>query len=209
MPRPRPSLTSRNRALYPWVIRRVECVRGHSVTRLECFPAFNYAQDKHTTEITENGTKVTFSSKNLTLELLAVSHSKDDIPAVSVKFSANDDIHGSGLGSGTVAEFDCGEGQVVTFILREPIKSDEEAKAVFFEEPDVILEDTASYWTSWLSQSSYKGRWREAVLRSAITLKLLTFEPVCGPSLCLDFHSLSAQTGAIVAAASFSLPEGL
>lgn len=151
------------RALYPWVMRRVECVRGQILTKLECFPAFNYAQDKHTTEISEDGSKVTFTSKDLTLELLAVSHSKDDIPAVSCKFLANSDIHGSGLGDGVTAEFDCEEGQVITFILREPIKSEEEAKAVYFEEPDVILEDTASYWTSWLSQSSYKGRWRESV----------------------------------------------
>jgi GH15 family glucan-1,4-alpha-glucosidase len=60
--------------------------------------------------------------------------------------------------------------------------------------PEELLEmftETARFWRGWLGRSSYRGRWREQVDRSAITLKLLTYAP----------------TGALVAAATAGLPE--
>ena len=39
------------------------------------------------------------------------------------------------------------------------------------------FEDTVRYWRGWLHHSIYRGRWREMVNRSALTLKLLTYRP--------------------------------
>jgi GH15 family glucan-1,4-alpha-glucosidase len=56
-----------------------------------------------------------------------------------------------------------------------------------------LFRRTVDYWRDWVGQCTYTGRWREQVYRSALVLKLLTFEP----------------TGAIVAAPTASLPEDL
>lgn len=58
-------------------------------------------------------------------------------------------------------------------------------------EADQRLTDTIAWWTGWAGQVRYDGRYRDAVLRSAVTLKLLTY----------------ALSGAVVAAPTASLPE--
>ena len=59
------------------------------------------------------------------------------------------------------------------------------------EELLAMFTDTARFWRGWLARSTYRGRWREMVARSAITLKLMTYAP----------------TGALVAAPTAGLPE--
>jgi GH15 family glucan-1,4-alpha-glucosidase len=59
------------------------------------------------------------------------------------------------------------------------------------EEAQRMADDTARFWRGWLHRSSYTGRWREMVARSAITLKLMTYKP----------------TGGLVAAPTTALPE--
>ncbi|CEL28590.1 glycoside hydrolase family 15 protein [Pseudomonas fluorescens] len=56
---------------------------------------------------------------------------------------------------------------------------------------DFCMERTLKFWRDWIGQSTYRGRWREMVNRSALALKLLT----------------SRKHGAILAAATFGLPE--
>ena len=58
---------------------------------------------------------------------------------------------------------------------------------------DQALASTESYWRTWAARCTYQGRWRDAVLRSLITLKAMTYAP----------------TGGIVAAPTTSLPESI
>ena len=66
-----------------------------------------------------------------------------------------------------------------------------EALRLDHEQAERVFDLTLGFWRRWLAKCTYKGRWREMVDRSVLTLKLLTFAP----------------TGALVAAPTCSLPE--
>jgi GH15 family glucan-1,4-alpha-glucosidase len=88
----------------------------------------------------------------------------------------------------TVSEFTVREGERVPFLL-EWYPSHEEPPPLL--DPEKALSDSESWWRSWSAKCKYQGPYREAVLRSLITLKALIYEP----------------TGGIVAAPTTSLPE--
>jgi GH15 family glucan-1,4-alpha-glucosidase len=154
------------------LIRRVEVVRGEMNFRMECSPAFNYARDEHETEISESGAY--FRSAQLDLDL-----------ATQVPLKQRD--------KGVFAEFALREEQSAVFMLRQIDSGATWGVALSRSEEEVLFMQTVDYWRRWLSKCTYAGRWREMVHRSALALKLLTFEP----------------TGAIVAAPTTSLPESI
>ncbi|MEE8183740.1 MAG: glycoside hydrolase family 15 protein, partial [Acidobacteriota bacterium] len=96
-------------------------------------------------------------------------------------------------GKGVVADFILKEGETAIFVLGQIEKNTDCRVLLTEEEADELANKTVEYWRRWLSQCTYHGRCREMVHRSALTLKLLTFKP----------------TGAIVAAPTCSLPEGI
>jgi GH15 family glucan-1,4-alpha-glucosidase len=98
------------------------------------------------------------------------------------------DTRGEGLT--TVAECTVKEGDVVPFVLTWFVSHEEAPRPV---DPRFAVEDTELWWQDWSSTFRFKGPWRDAVMRSLITLKALTYNP----------------TGGIVAAATSSLPETL
>ena len=154
------------------IIRRVQAIRGNVTFRLECFPAFNYARDPHTTTLTSEG--ACFEGPGLSLWLGSTIPLQQE-------------------GNGVVAEFAIQEGHELTFSLQQVERIEACCGAISQDQADKLFRQTVAYWRQWLSQCTYRGRWREMVQRSALTLKLLTFEP----------------TGAIVAAPTCSLPESI
>jgi GH15 family glucan-1,4-alpha-glucosidase len=152
------------------LIRRVRVARGEMEFRLFCEPAFDYARATH--EIGLKGHCAVFRSKDLALGL-----------AASVPLKRR--------GGAVEATFRLREGETAVFILRHLQDGDTCEAAPAEKEADELFEKTVQFWRRWLAQSQYHGRWRDTVNRSALTLKLLTFEP----------------TGAIIAAVTCSLPE--
>ena len=155
------------------LVRRVNVVRGAMAFRMECHPAFNYARDKHKIEITDKG--ASFHSPDLSLALTT---------SVPLKHDGN---------GGILAEFTLQEGQTAIFVLQDIEPGAGSGDLLSEPEAGELFKKTVDYWRNWVSQSTYTGRWREMVHRSALALKLLTYEP----------------TGAIVAAPTCSLPEDL
>lgn len=154
------------------VVRRVRVVRGKVSFHLECSPAFDYARIAPKIHLHKHG--ASFGSRGLMLGLVS------SVP-----------LHRKG--HGVVTHFKLGEGENITFVLRRL-----DAEAMLARCPDEgqaedLFRATVDFWRRWLSKCTYFGRWREIVQRSALTLKLLSFEP----------------TGAIVAAPTCSLPESI
>jgi GH15 family glucan-1,4-alpha-glucosidase len=88
----------------------------------------------------------------------------------------------------TVAEFSVRKGKHESFVLNYRPSHFATRPAI---DAGKALKHTAAQWHKWSSRCRYKGRWRNSVLRSLITLKALTYRP----------------TGGLVAAATTSLPE--
>jgi GH15 family glucan-1,4-alpha-glucosidase len=150
------------------LIRRVVCVRGELEFRLECEPRFDYGRDHHHVVLTEEG---------------ALLRS----PELSLALGAPTPL--SSTGTGVTATFTLAAGQTATFVL----DAGETPRVLTDAAAEAEFASTVDYWLEWVAQSTYTGRWREMVNRSALTLKLLTYAP----------------TGAIVAAPTTSLPEQL
>ena len=153
------------------IVRVVRVTRGRMAFRMECRPAFNYARDPHDVAIDTNG--ACFQSRATRLSLSS-----------SVALTKE--------GDAAVATFDLAEDEPASFVLSGP-GPDGNVLHLEREKGLELFTDTVSYWRNWLRGCTYTGRWREVVHRSALVLKLLTYEP----------------TGAIVAAPTCSLPEGI
>jgi GH15 family glucan-1,4-alpha-glucosidase len=151
------------------LVRRVEVVRGSMPMRAFCRPAFDYARSDHRLELAAEGAR--FVSRDLGLGLYT-----------SVPLRAE--------GAAAVADFVLNQGEEASFVLTPLGGGGAPASVGSREETERAFRHTVDYWHRWLGRCNYRGRWREMVNRSALALKLLTYQP----------------TGAIVAAPTTSLP---
>ncbi len=155
------------------LVRRVKSVKGDLRFRMVCAPKFNYARTAHRIEEPEKG------------EIIFAPQSKD-LAALRLRCSVPYKTENGAV----VSEFELKSGESTPFILEEahPQKESHSSAKDYVSES---FKTTLNYWRGWVTKSQYQGRWREMVNRSALILKLLTFNP----------------TGAIVAAPTFGLPE--
>ncbi|MEQ7129131.1 glycoside hydrolase family 15 protein [Actinopolymorpha sp. B11F2] len=151
------------------LIRRVVCVRGTIPFRARVAPRFGYAAQQHTLRM---------------LDPMALFESE----ALSLALTATVPLECDGLD--VRAEFRLTQGESEVFAL-DRVSGEVPPRGCPHAEAEREFTATVAFWRRWLSASRYRGRWREMVHRSALTLKLLTYAP----------------TGAIVAAPTTSLPE--
>ena len=95
-----------------------------------------------------------------------------------------------GEGLRTRSDFTVREGETVPFVLSYGASWRAPPKPI---DPRRALRETEHFWRRWCGRCTYEGDWRDAVVRSLITLKALTYAP----------------TGGIIAAPTTSLPERL
>ena len=159
------------------LLRAVRCVRGTLTFDIEIAPRFDYGRQPHTLTTFEHGASFVAGDSTLTLSLIR-GHD-DERPARPESTDVGDLRFTLSLN----------EGQMRGVVLETG--TDAPPRAVPVAEAQRLFDDTAHYWQDWVGKSTYSGRWREEVQRSAITLKLLTYAP----------------TGGLVAAPTAGLPE--
>ncbi|PRY06287.1 glycoside hydrolase family 15 protein [Paraburkholderia sp. BL25I1N1] len=157
------------------VIRVVRVVHGRMAFRMRCEPRFDYARGAHTAHIDKNGGVEFHAAAKAGIESGMQLRLNSTVPLALDHGAAH-------------AEFELSHGETAGFAFGDADGLREKAF-----DCEAALTDTVRYWRSWSAQSTYRGRYREVVMRSALTLKLLS----------------SSEHGAIVAAPTFGLPEAL
>lgn len=152
------------------IMRLIRCTDGFVECVIEVKPTFSFATEQ--AEIVSYGDgAVVFKGRNDALHV----HSQRPLVPKEGYVSTTTRLQ---------------KGDVLGLVLTYS-KPEEDVAYLDVDAIQRALDTTRAYWQEWLKACSYQGAYRDVVLRSALTLKLLTFEP----------------TGAIVAAPTTSLPE--
>jgi GH15 family glucan-1,4-alpha-glucosidase len=152
------------------VVRIVEGIDGDVDMRMELCTRFDYGRIVPWITRTRDGTWRAIAGPHSVVLFTDVEHRQED--AV------------------TVARFRVRKGERIPFVLTYEPSHHPTPKRI---DPFDKLDQTERFWSRWSSRIQYEGDWHEAVLRSLITNKALTYRP----------------TGGIVAAPTTSLPEDI
>lgn len=156
------------------IIRLVKIVRGPVRLKLRCAPRFDYARRSH--KICKRGNAICFQPEGEGIASMALH--------ATVPLEPEE--------SDAVADFVLQQGQSASFAFGS-VREEEVGSAEFLRSDAVeaCFQTSSQYWRDWIKQSTYKGRWREMVNRSALVLKLMSAQ----------------EHGSTVAAVTFGLPE--
>jgi len=156
------------RGTAPDIVRIVEGVAGEVDMTADLVIRFDYGSTVPWVRRLDDGTRVAIAGPDALCFRSPVEHRGENMR--------------------TIGEFTVREGERVPFTLTWYPSNEPEPEAIDAEQ---ALADTVEYWTSWIGQCPYGGKWKDAVHESLIVLKALTYAP----------------TGGIVAAPTTSLPE--
>lgn len=155
------------------VIRMVRGVRGKVAMRMDLVLRFDYGLTIPWVTMHER-------------ELRAVAGANMVVLRCECAGGKAAELHGEDFS--TVSEFDVRKGDEFCFVLTYAPSTEDVPKPVPVKD---ALRDTQDYWTEWSARSQYKGPYSEAVQRSLMTLKAMTYRP----------------SGGIVASVTMGLPE--
>ncbi|NUT55298.1 MAG: glycoside hydrolase family 15 protein, partial [Thermoleophilia bacterium] len=158
------------RGIDPDVVRIVEALEGRVPMRMELVIRFDYGHVVPWVRRLDDDTRVAIAGPD------------------GLLLSASVDVRGENMS--TVAEFTVEAGRKESFVLTWFPSHREPPRVIT---PEHAFDDTREFWDEWLAGCGYSGRYAEAVLRSLMTLKAMTYAP----------------TGGLVAAPTTSLPEQL
>jgi GH15 family glucan-1,4-alpha-glucosidase len=157
------------------ILRLVVGLSGDMDIEVHFRPTFDYASGETALETSQG--------------MAAIAHKNGrhiSLACLGTKLEFEQDASG-----GLRGHFTVGRGDRHWLVLTEADDPDRVLESPTPEQCEQQLLRTRSYWENWAKKCSYRGPYRDMVLRSALILKLLTYEP----------------TGAVIAAPTTSLPE--
>jgi pentatricopeptide repeat protein len=161
------------------LVRQLKVVRGTMQFVADIKPRFDYGRARHTLEVTSDGFVFTAGDMHLTLN---PTGTRETSPG------AHGELHVERIGDDVRVTVTLREGETAGLVMESMGGRPQRISPAELQQ---LIDDTAGFWRDWVHRSTYRGRWREMVARSAMTLKLMTYAP----------------SGALVAAPTTGLPE--